>query len=1799
MITLPNYQITQQIYESTNSLVYRGVHNEDNQPIILKVLKEDYPTPEELTRYRQEYDITRHFDLAGIIKVYSLEKHQNTLMMCLEDFGGDSLKQLISQHQFSFEELLVLAIETADILGHVHQQHIIHKDINPANLVFNPTTQVLKIIDFGIATQLSRENPTLKNPNVLEGTLAYMSPEQTGRMNRALDYRTDLYSLGVTFYEWFTQSLPFETTDAMELVHCHIAKQPTSPNQINSSIPLVISNIIMKLLEKTAEARYQSAWGVKADLAQCLQQWQTSGAIEVFPLARFDVSEQFHIPQQLYGRESEVATLVAAFERVAENASLPAKKPVYQTEMMLVAGYSGIGKSMLVKEIDKSLAAKPGYFIAGKFEQFQRNIPYSAIVNAFRALVQQLLTETATQLKKWQEKLLAALGANGQIIIDVIPEMELIIGKQPPVPALGVTEAQNRFHFVIQNFIQVFCQSAYPLVMFLDDLQWADLATFSLIEKIMINKEMSTLFVIGAYRDNEVSPTHPLMTTLDELRKQNVTINQITLKQLTFTHINQLIADTLHQTPTTVHSLTELVMRKTGGNPFFVNQFLQTLYQEHLLQFVPPSQEQREHWQWDIAQIEGLNITDNIVELMISKLKKLPASAQQVLRLAAAVGNHFDLETLSVIYQKSIGGTYQDLMPVLTENLILPTSDLEILADNTCQAPDDNPVLETSIVSFRSFRFLHDRVQQAAYALIDERQKPAVHLQIGQLLLKNTSTEQLEKHVFDIVGHLNLGLELVHQPIERHQIAQLNLLAGQKAKIAMACNAVTQYLQQGLNCLTKEAWQNDYDLTLALYVNLMEIAYLHADFAQMNELAQVVLQQAKNELDKTKVYEIQILAYVAQGQPLEAVKIAKTSLKLLGIHFPQKPKAYEIYWIYKKTQFVIGTRKIEEFVHLKPMTDPVKRAAMRILMSAHVAIYISTPALIFFEICTRVILSIQQGNTPESAHAYTDYGILLCRFMGKIELGYRFGQLGLSLLEQFNAKEIKAKTFMVFNAAIRPWKEHTKNTLAPLLEAYHGGFETGDLEYAVSAANIYCFHLYWLGQPLTEVAEQMAKYSAVIAQMNQKISLQRNRIFQQAVLCLMGKAECPFILKGEAYDEALMLPLHQQNHDNITPAYLYLNKLINSYLCQKYSLAVESYEMTLKYLENSALMLMVPLCHFYGSLAKLALYPTVTQSKQRQIWKQIKANQKKMKKWAHYAPMNFHHKYDLVEAEKARVLGQFESAIKCYERAITGAMKNGYLQEQALAYQLAAQFYLSYEMNQFAQTYLKEAHYHYQQWGAMAIVTHLENRYPQFLLAKTANVMPTHTTISTTQMASTSTLNISQWLDLSTLMKAAQTLSGEIVLSRLLEKMMHIVIENAGAEKGFLALPKQNHWFIEADGQVGRDKVTVLQSIAIEACEQIPAQIIRYVTRTQETVILHNATQEGSFTHEPYVIKQGAKSILCVPLLNQGQTTGILYLENNLTTGAFTPDRIEMLNLLSSQIAISIENARLYTSITRFLPTEFLSLLDKPNIIDVQLGDQIEKEMTIMFTDIRAFTTLSEKMTPQENFDFINTYLSKMAPIIAQHQGFIDKYIGDAIMALFPTSADDAVKASCAMLKALATYNQTRHQADLTPINIGIGLNTGSLMLGTVGSENRMDGTVISDAVNLASRIEGMTKMYGAALLISQETYVHLSDASQYAIRTIDRVKVKGKAAPVTVYEVFDGDAPVRAELKMKTRDDFENGLAHYRQKAFTEAIHCFEQVLSIHPADKAAQIYLQRCQHWQAVGVPDDWEGVEALESK
>ncbi|OUL20597.1 serine/threonine protein kinase [Nostoc sp. RF31YmG] len=1513
-VSIPGYSINEELYNGSRTLVYRGYRETDQQPVAIKLLKNPYPSFSELVQFRNQYTIANNLNSPLIIQTYSLETYQNGYALVMEDFGGVSLNKWLAktgngrmgetpQALMKFLRIAIALCNTLDIL---YRHHIIHKDIKPANILINPQTHEIRLIDFSIASLLPRETQTLMSPNVLEGTLAYLSPEQTGRMNRGIDYRSDFYSLGVTFYELLTGELPFQSNDPMELLHCHIAKMPTALGN-REEIPEVLSEIVMKLMAKNAEDRYQSALGLKYDLENCLEQIQTKGKIENFPIARRDVCDRFLIPDKLYGRETEVEKLLSAFERVSTG----------KNEMVLVAGFSGVGKTAVVNEVHKPIVQKRGYFIKGKFDQFQRNIPFSAFVQALRDLMVQLLSENDRQLQQWKTQILSALGENAQVIVEVIPELEQIIGSQPSVPELGNNAAHNRFNLLFQRFIATFTTHEHPLVIFLDDLQWADSASLKLLELLMSATERGYLLVIGAYRDNEVFPAHPLMFTLNEIGKTGTIFNTITLASLKISQINQLIADTLSCSPELALSLTKLVYQKTQGNPFFNNQFLKALYEEGLITF----NVEMGYWQCDLAKINALALTDDVVEFMAMQLQKLPIVTQNLLQLAACIGNSFDLNTLATVHQKSPDETAANLWKALELGLILPTSEVYKFFQETKNKPQSN-LSKNPKFPDPTFRFLHDRVQQAAYSLIPEAQKQFTHLKIGQLLLQNTPKSQQEERIFEIVSQLNCGIAIITQASDRQQLVQLNLNAGRKAKEATAYGAAIYYLNHGIQLLTTNSWEIAYDLTRSLYEEAAEASFLNKEFEQMESLIQVVLEQTTSLLDRVKVYEVKLQAYQVQGEPFQAIATGRDILQQLGVTIPEIPTPSDIQQSIENTLLLLANRNIESLAQLPLMKDTKALVALRIMASIAPSIHQAAPYLLPILACEEVNLSLKYGNAPLSAPGYADFGIVL-HTLNKLEEGYEFGQLALKIVDILQAKSVQSMTAFKVAAFNQCNKQHISSSINLFQEAYTSGLETGDFFHVLASMIFKFFYTYLSGaKPLETLLEDIKSYESNFAK-NQRL-LNWSNLICQNISNLTTSRENPESLIGEYSHEEQLLPVLLNQNDELTLHIFFLNKLMLAYLFDHMPEAIKNADQVEQYLKGGVGMLSVPVFYYYDSLCRLAVYQMAEPLSQAQLLLQVNENQEKLKYRAKCAPMNFQHKYDLVEAEKHRVLGQKTEAMEYYDRAINLAKEHEYIQEVALANELAAKFYLEWGKPKVAQAYMQEAYYCYARWGAKAKTNDLEKRYPELLApilqAQQHRFHLSDTYISTVdsssflhqtiQTSNSSSGSISKSLDFSTILKALQALSSEIHLEQLLNTLMEVLMANAGAKKVALLVLKDENWVVETISTINEG--TSQLSVSSDTSQIVPMTLINYVKRSGKTLVLDDATSQTNFIADPYMMQQQPKSVMCTPIWHQGKLIGLLYLENKLTIGAFTRDRTEVIQLLCAQAAISLENARLY-----------------------------------------------------------------------------------------------------------------------------------------------------------------------------------------------------------------------------------------------------------------------------------------------
>jgi predicted ATPase/signal transduction histidine kinase/tRNA A-37 threonylcarbamoyl transferase component Bud32 len=1483
-----DYDIVERLHESARSLVHRGRRRSDGMPVVIKVLQREHPTLDELARFRREYELAKALVGEGTVGVYAFERLGDRTAIVMEDFGGRALSRRLGGQRTGTGEFLALAIPMAGALADVHRQRVIHKDINPSNIVVNDQGRV-KIIDFGISTMLPRENMLAQSPDVLEGTLPYISPEQTGRVHQAIDHRTDIYSLGVSFYEMLTGAVPFRTTDPLELVHAHIAVAPAPPHQAAPEVPEALSRIVSRLLAKSPDERYQSALGLRADLADCEALFRATGGLEGAGPARAHVSDRFEIAQRLYGREAEVERLLSTFDRASAG-------PV---EVVLVAGYSGVGKSALVDEIQRPVTHKHGYFVSGKFDQLHRDTPYASIVQALRELIRQLLSEREARFLTWRARLLAAVGQNGQVIVEVIPEVEQILGKQPPVGQLPPAESQNRFNFVFQRFVRALAAVEHPLALFVDDLQWADSASLKLLEALAVDPDLAHMLVLGAYRENEVPPAHPLMLAIEAIRKGGGRVTTLSLAPLGATDVHRLVADTLRCEDDRVPALAALAFEKTNGNPFFLGQFLRSLHEASLIE-----RDGAGAWRWDIEAIRSRGITDNVVELMADKIKRLRAGAQQVLMLAACLGSRFDLHTLAVISERSPIEAASALWEALEQGLVLAKGAAARLV-----SPESLSWLFGEEPPALTFDFLHDRVQQAAYSLIEEASRPEVHQRIGRALVQDSPPEQLEERIFDVVRHLGLGIERLTHPAERLDSARLFLRAGKKAKLSAAHEPAARYLRAGIAVLPRDAFQTCYALALDLHVEAMEAEVLNARFGEAEALGAVALGGARTALDEARIHEARATMYSSQTKLDEGIAASRTALAALGVELPASADEAQVMARFGATQALLGGRSTADLLELPEGTDEQYLAAMRILLAVGPSLYQRAPAVFPIFVCELLDLSVRHGNSIYTPSAYVTHGIVLAS-LGDAEGANAYGDLALALLDRFPSTRQRTKVLFMLSQFIRHWKFHIRDTYALALEAIRGGMDSGDHDSVGWAAAQCAIVRLGCGDPLDATVTEIARLVEMCKRMGHATAVTELGLYGEVARSLAGAKEDPGRLAAEDATRAAFVEV----------GFVTGLCILETAVCQLAyyfgdpAMAVAAAERAEAALRGVQGLLDQSWQNFFQSLALLAVAGGSDEERERRLAK-VEKNQAQLAHWARSAPMNFAHQHDLVEAERLRVLGRHGEAMDCYERAIQGAMQHGFVHHQALASELSGAFQLGLGRSRLAEHYLREAHRGYMHWGAAAKVAALEARYPT-LDWQRASGAP-----SSTLRDRVSTISTTGAIDLAAVMKAAQAISGEIVLERLIDRLMKITLASAGAQRGVLLLDQQGELVVRDEQVIDEQPALCRRGARFQDEPHLPQAILTYVARTGEAVVVNDAGAPGPFAADPYLVAGRAKSILCVPLLHQGKRLAVVYLENGLTAGAFTESRLTVLRMLGAQAVLSIQNAVLFESVEEYSRT--------------------------------------------------------------------------------------------------------------------------------------------------------------------------------------------------------------------------------------------------------------------------------------
>ncbi len=1455
--------VLEPILKDEEFVLYRARHRNqaDIPSVLVRTPISTRPAPESLKRIEHEYSFRAELDPVWAVRPLVISQHSGRTMLALEDPGGAPLDGLI-QGPMEMAQFLRFAIGLATALSQLHKRQLIHKDVKPSNVLVDSTTGQVWLTGFGIASRLPRERQSPEPPEFIAGSLPYMAPEQTGRMNRSIDSRSDLYAFGVTLYQTLTGSLPFTASNPMEWVHCHIARQPVLPGERVKNLPGAVSAIIMKLLAKTAEERYQTAVGVESDLRRCLTQWEIQGRIDEFPLGEHDTPDRLLIPEKLYGRAREIEKLLASFDRVVAGG---------RPELVLVSGYSGVGKSSVVNELHKVLVPPRGLFASGKFDQYKRDIPYATLAQALQSLIRPLLSKSEEELSKWRDALHEALDPNGLLIVDLVPELKLITGEQPPVPELPPQDAQGRFQLVFRRFIGVFARPEHPLVLFLDDLQWLDAATVDLMEDLLIRADVPHLMLIGAYRDNEVNPTHPLMRKLAAIRQAGATVQEIVLAPLALEDLRQLIADSLHCDPERATPLAQLIHDKTLGNPFFAIQFISALAEEALLTF----DHSEGRWSWDLNRIHAKGYTDNVVDLLVGKLNRLSVETQNALQQLACLGNSADFTTLQMAYQESNEEMHGQLWEAVRAGLIFRSED--------------------------SYKFLHDRVQEAAYSLIPQESRAKAHLRIGRLLVTHTLPEKREERIFEIVNQLNRGAALITSRDEREQLAELNLIAGKRAKASTAYTSALKYLIAGA-ALLDDSWERRHELTFLLELHRAECEFLTGQSAAAEERLTMLSSRAVNTVELATVTCLRMDLYMILDQGDRAVAVGLDYLRHLGIEWSAHPTEEEGRREYERIWSQLGSRTIEQLIELPLMNDPASVATLDVLTKVLPPALFTDANLLSLAICRAVNLSLERGSSDGSCVAYGWLGQIAGPKFGNYKAGFQFGRLGYELVEKRGLKRFQARTYMVFGSHVVPWTKHVQAGRDLIRRTFEVANKIGDLCFAAYSCVNLNTNLLAAGDPLVEVQRE-AENGIGFAQ-KARFGVVTDMITVQLGLIRTLRGLTP---KFGSFDDAQFEELRFERHlaNSAAPGqpecFYWIRKLQARFLTGDYASALDASLKAEPLLSTAPSNLEMAEYHLYGGLSRAASLDSALPDQRPQHFVALAAHHRQLQVWAENCPDNFENRAALVGAEIARIEGRHLDAMRLYEQAIRSAHANGFVHNEALANELAARFYAARGFEKIAYAYLRDARYGYVRWGAAGKVRQLEELYPHL---RDEEAVP----------GPTSTIGAPvEHLDLATVIKVSQAVSGEMVLDKLIDTLMSTAIEHAGAERGLLILPRGDEQRIEAEATTSGDTIIVHQAEAVVGA--VPESIVHHVARTKESVILDDAVAQNPFSADPYIRQRHARSILCLPLIHQGKLIRVLYLENSLTPHVFTPIRIAVLKLLASQAAISLENTRLYADL--------------------------------------------------------------------------------------------------------------------------------------------------------------------------------------------------------------------------------------------------------------------------------------------
>ncbi|WP_296705383.1 AAA family ATPase, partial [Algoriphagus sp.] len=1465
--------------ENRNYIFYKDFDVEANCEVIYKIPNGTDVYGGEFERLKNELEISEFIHSPRIVRAVRIDRAGEQMVLVRTYIHGQDLQEKSSRKFKNFSQVIRLAIQVAEALKDLHDSGIFHKDIKPSNIIYNDKTGLATLIDLGISQKLGA---TLEQAyqEELDGTLDFISPEQTGRVNIKVDFRTDFYSLGITYYFLAKGKVPYEAEDSLSLVHQHIAAEIPILHLENEGIPVLFSRIVAKLMSKNPKDRYQSASGLLFDLFKCEEIFGVTPPLideSHYKLGQFDISSELKIPDKLYGREKEIQTLEKTFDEL-QNFSKP---------LILIKGTSGTGKTALALKLKEIAYIRGSYFIEGKFDHLQKSIPYSALISGLQTHIENLLLEENERVEFWAGRIQKALGRSGKVITDILPNLELLIGTQEEVPALSGTESQNRFNSTIINFIKSLGTVEHPTAFLIDDLQWADLGSITILQNLLQEASNTEILVVGTYRDNEVHEAHPLFIMLRTLDNSELKPVEIILGDLDRGSVKEICIDCFGNDNPGVEEIATIIHQKTNGNAFFTLQLLKGLYEEGTISLDAKTR----HWKWDIQKIIQSKSSENVADYMTAKLSKLSHEGSTVLKYASCLGNNFDRTLLENIIDLPIEICDRGLDEVLIQGLLIRILGLK----------DKSQYL-----------FVHDRIQQAAYLSLSEEEKSEIHLKFGRKLLSQNHQEEKSEWKFDVVDHLNNGVKCIIDDSEKELLVQLNIQASRMAKNSAAYDIGLKYAKAGLALLVKNHWQKDYSTSLDIHNEIAENAFLKTDFEEAHQYIDEILNHVQTTLDAETAYKIRVLAYHAQNQLLKSIYSGLEFLEKLGVDLPKNPTKPTIIRAFLEARMVLRNETYDSLYNKPLMSDPSKLAAIRMLTYLNGPTYVGLPNMNPILIFEQVKLSVKYGNTPASSSGYGGYGLVLCGLTGEMKKGAIFAKLSRDIVNKYDAREEFPKAHLITNVFVRHWTMPILESQETTKEIYIKGVEVGDYVFAAYGAEVYCFMQFFANMPLSQFYEEVETFDhAVKYVINQKNTALDVSSIRQMMHHLQDPAYRSGKIMGQFYDYERTFEYQKKSSalNGIFKSSVY--QMMMYYFFEKYELAAAVSERADQYRDAGIALFHIGAFYFYRSLIIISLLPKLKGIKKAKAIAELELCIQKIKWYKKYAPFSYDNKYYLIFAEFYRQKGNKQKARDNFEKSIQKAKNNGLIQEGALACELYATFLKEQGLEEIHSYYVSKAISLYKAYGANSKVSLLMEKYK--------NQFPTGGTQSPGSISTKSSSRTSVNLNMSTIFKASQVISGEIVLNELLRKMMALLLENAGANKGWFLIKEKGEWWLRASNDLSKveGNSTELVELAKLPREEHPfsLKIVQYAERTSKPVVLSDASSIGKFAQNEEIIRLGSKSIFCTPIINQGKILGTIYLVNDHITNAFTEESVELLNLLSSQLSISLQNAILYDSL--------------------------------------------------------------------------------------------------------------------------------------------------------------------------------------------------------------------------------------------------------------------------------------------